>query len=139
MKRDKHIISSKNKLYIIIVIVALFCLLIIPYVNVLVLTEMHGEEFFNITYPLDNAGVYDCKVYSYKKNDEAKVLLVFGDNEFATMQYYTWNDELQLWKASQPDYVLGKYEKVLWNENGGQEFYWPFFYVKEFFGRMNNK
>lgn len=139
MKRDKHIISSKKKLYIIIVIVSLFCLLIIPYVNVLVLTEIHGEEFFNIIYPLDNAGVYDCKVYSYKKNDKAKVLLVFGDNEFATMQYYIWNDELQLWEASQPNYVLGKYEKVLWNEKGGQEFYWPFFYAKEFFGRMNNK
>lgn len=117
-----------------IIIGILVLVFAIPYATVEILSinaEKKLESFdiscFDNVYCEGTPEVYDCKIYSYRKDEQAKVLYVFGDCEFGVMVKLEWNQTKHCWEL-----VDGR---NLWSVHGGsaQEFYWPLYYGDELF------
>lgn len=94
---------------------------IIPYaqVEILTLTKLTPNETlkdfdmscFDNVYTQGAPEVYDCKVFSYHKEEYAKVLYVFGDCEIAVMAELEWNTDNDCWDLTA--------STTMWSTNGG--------------------
>lgn len=117
-----------------IVVSILLLVFAFPYARVELLTrnaEKKLESFelscFDNIYCEGTPLVYDRKIYSYRKNDSARVLYVLGDCEFGVMVELRWNHNNDCWELL--DY------QNMWTVHGGsaQEFYWPLYYVNKLY------
>ena len=117
-----------NALWIIVACVVLF--IIFSYAKVEILSidaeeklESFGISCFDNVYCEGTPQVYDRKIYAYRKEENAKVLYVFGECEFGVMVELKWNNDLDCWE-------LENYQ-TMWTVHGGsaQELYWPLYYA----------
>ena len=113
----------------------LFLCLVIPYIKVEILTVNADEKLkdfdlscFDNVYFQGTPPVYDCKIYSYHKEESAQVFYVFGDCEIAVMVDLEWDKKQDCWSL-----VDGQ---TMWSTWGGSadEFCWPLYYPDKLFG-----
>lgn len=121
----------KKKWYVFCIVVAFLLLIFVfPYTKVEILTinaEEKLESFdiscFDNIYGEGTPNVYDCKIFSYRKEKRAKALYVLGDCEFGVMVKLKWNHSNSCWEIED--------KQTMWTVHGGsaQEFYWPLYYA----------
>lgn len=119
----------KKKYGLWIAVGVLVLLFVLPYAKVEILTINAEEKLksfdiscFDNVYCEGTPEVYDCKIYSYWKENRAKVLYVLGDCEFGVMVELKWNHDRDCWELARG--------QNMWTVHGGsaQEFYWPLYY-----------
>ena len=110
--------------------VGVLLVFVFPYAKVEILTVNAEEKLaqfdlscFDNVYCEGTPTVYDCKIYSYRKEETAKVLYVLGDCEFGVLVDLEWNDSKECWELADG--------RNVWSTHGGnaQEFYWPLYYA----------
>ena len=125
----------KKKRYVLwIIVAALLLVFVFPYAKVEILSANAEEklESFDLScldnvYCVGTPKVYDCKIYSYRKQANAKVLYVLGECEYGVMIELEWDHTNGCWEV-----VDGR---NVWTIYGGsaQEFYWPLYYADKLF------
>lgn len=119
-----------KKKYGLWIAVGIFMLIfVLPYAKVEILTVNAEEKLkafdiscFDNVYGAGTPEVYDCKIYSYWKENRAKALYILGDCEFGVMVELKWNHDENCWELESA--------RNMWTIHGGnaQEFYWPLYY-----------
>ena len=134
-QRKKEVAKKKRKFLLIGVVVLFFVLVVIPYINVEILSINAEEKLasfdlscYDNIYCEGTPLVYDCKIYSYQERKKAKVLFVLEDCEFGLMADLEWNNEKNCWEDAGG--------RLMWTVHGGsaQEFYWPLYYGDKLWG-----
>lgn len=125
----------KKKWYALwIIVVVLLLVFVAPYAKVEILTINAEEKLaqfdvscFDNIYCEGTPAIYDCKIYSYQKEKNAKVLYVLGDCEFGVLVDLEWNESKECWELADG--------RNVWSTHGGnaQEFYWPLYYANKVF------
>ena len=134
--QEKKRFLSKRKKWILWIIVCILLLFVVfPYIKVELLSINADEKLksfdlsgFGTVLFEDVPTVYDCKIFSYHKEQCAKVLYVLGDCEYGIMVKLEWNDDSNRWDLAS--------SQVMWSVYGGSasEFYWPLYYGDKLFG-----
>ena len=130
----------KKKWHVLLILVGILLLVCaLPYAKVEILSanadrklESFDLSCFENVYCEGTPKVYDCKIYAYSKERNAKVFYVLGDCEYGVMVDLEWNDAGQFWEL-----VDGR---TMWSIHGGnaQEFCWPLYYGDKVYPLIEN-